>query len=1014
MKKVMISSTALDLPEHRKEVLEACLRQGFFPVMMEHLTAADTNAKAKSLEMVDEADIYLGILGYRYGYVPEDDNPDRISITEMEYDRAVDRGIPRLIFFMDKTHPLTAADMEEDTKDPVESARRKVKLEALKTRSGTDRVVGHFKSAMELRALVIQALGEHRDISKTPAHYESDIPTAPEPYIAHVYTLLQTPTLIGRQKELKLLTDWVTDADGARIMSFVAIGGTGKSAVTWHWFKHIAPQEMKPLAGQMWWSFYESDATFENFVTRALAYVTHRPLKEVREISAPDRESQLLAVINREPFLIVLDGLERLLIAYARFDAALLDDSQVGGERNLRKTIDSRVGRFMRKLAQTKNSRILLSTRLYPAELETDGGEPISGNARYQVPGLSDEDAVELWRAFGVSGARADLLPIFDSIQNHPLLIQALGGALKRYHRAPGDFDKWREANPRFDPVKIPGLSDRMAHVLKFALTELDEVARKTLQILAAFRRPTGYGALLALLVGEGKPCSNEKDLDPIFNELENRGLLGWDERANRYDLHPIVRGVIWKNLGSVDRKQIFTNLRSYFEATPMINDHRKIRTLEDLTPALGLYDALIGLKLYDEACDLFYQRIGKAMHFRLSASRQQAVLLEQLFPDGTDAKPRLSESNAQGFAFNTLGQAYKLIGQPGKAAPMIRSYIAISEEANDYENLAVGFCNMADIALQSGRLREAEFAARSGLILSRRLEKIMQAVANLDYWGTTLAVCGRTRQSLRALTHSMRIAERSLNHYRPYDSLAMRALWSEDFKEAYRWAKKALANSSVAGFMRGKIRAHRLLGIAYLGLLDFKNAENQLQEALVLSREAMLAEEELPTVTALSEIHRSNRELLLSRGVLTGFWEIAESGPYPLFYADALNVLAQIERDAGNMAAAIKAATQAYQLAWCDGPPYAYHWGLVKAQKHLEDLGAPLPEMPPFDEWNFEPMPEVEIDPDNEFNANAKPSKKSRTPSPIKTVVREEPKIGPNDPCSCGSGKKYKKCCGS
>lgn len=26
--------------------------------------------------------------------------------------------------------------------------------------------------------------------------------------------------------------------------------------------------------------------------------------------------------------------------------------------------------------------------------------------------------------------------------------------------------------------------------------------------------------------------------------------------------------------------------------------------------------------------------------------------------------------------------------------------------------------------------------------------------------------------------------------------------------------------------------------------------------------------------------------------------------------------------------------------------------------------------------------------------------------------VVREEPKIGRNDPCPCGSGKKYKKCC--
>lgn len=29
-------------------------------------------------------------------------------------------------------------------------------------------------------------------------------------------------------------------------------------------------------------------------------------------------------------------------------------------------------------------------------------------------------------------------------------------------------------------------------------------------------------------------------------------------------------------------------------------------------------------------------------------------------------------------------------------------------------------------------------------------------------------------------------------------------------------------------------------------------------------------------------------------------------------------------------------------------------------------------------------------------------------------TYVRSEPKIGRNDPCPCGSGKKYKKCCGN
>ncbi len=29
-------------------------------------------------------------------------------------------------------------------------------------------------------------------------------------------------------------------------------------------------------------------------------------------------------------------------------------------------------------------------------------------------------------------------------------------------------------------------------------------------------------------------------------------------------------------------------------------------------------------------------------------------------------------------------------------------------------------------------------------------------------------------------------------------------------------------------------------------------------------------------------------------------------------------------------------------------------------------------------------------------------------------TVRRDEPKIGRNDPCPCGSGKKFKKCCGA
>jgi preprotein translocase subunit SecA len=42
------------------------------------------------------------------------------------------------------------------------------------------------------------------------------------------------------------------------------------------------------------------------------------------------------------------------------------------------------------------------------------------------------------------------------------------------------------------------------------------------------------------------------------------------------------------------------------------------------------------------------------------------------------------------------------------------------------------------------------------------------------------------------------------------------------------------------------------------------------------------------------------------------------------------------------------------------------------------------------------------------------RPARVGGDDAPLKTVKREEPKVGRNDPCPCGSGKKYKKCHGS
>jgi hypothetical protein len=158
----------------------------------------------------------------------------------------------------------------------------------------------------------------------------------------------------------------------------------------------------------------------------------------------------------------------------------------------------------------------------------------------------------------------------------------------------------------------------------------------------------------------------------------------------------------------------------------------------------------------------------------------------------------------------------------------------------------------------------------------------------------------------------------------------------------------------------RDFVRASRLQGEAALKESRLGVAEERLNYALNRARRMNLVEEDLATAIALAELHRQKREFSAARGLLAQVWKPVERGPYLLFHADALNVLAHIERDESNRDAAIAAATKAYTLAWCDGPPYAYHHGLSNARKHLQELGASEPELPAFDESKFNPLPGV------------------------------------------------------
>jgi len=50
------------------------------------------------------------------------------------------------------------------------------------------------------------------------------------------------------------------------------------------------------------------------------------------------------------------------------------------------------------------------------------------------------------------------------------------------------------------------------------------------------------------------------------LTELEDRGLVGWHKEANRYDLHPVTRSIVWQSLSESARHEIFEELHRYFE----------------------------------------------------------------------------------------------------------------------------------------------------------------------------------------------------------------------------------------------------------------------------------------------------------------------------------------------------------------------------------------------------------------------------------------------------------------
>src|SRR6516164_9842488 len=127
------------------------------------------------------------------------------------------------------------------------------------------------------------------------------------------------------------------------------IGGLGKSALTWEWVQKRAMYAIPDLAGRAWWSFYERGTSMAAFVRHALAYITGQdPEALSKETSHYQRCQELLTELKRRPYLLVLDGFERILTAYHRWDKAQQRDDKI--DVKLRECTEPRDGELLQQL----------------------------------------------------------------------------------------------------------------------------------------------------------------------------------------------------------------------------------------------------------------------------------------------------------------------------------------------------------------------------------------------------------------------------------------------------------------------------------------------------------------------------------------------------------------------------------------------------------------------------------------------------------------------------------------
>jgi hypothetical protein len=236
--------------------------------------------------------------------------------------------------------------------------------------------------------------------------------------LVHVSGLPETyyERLVGRDAELDHLDEAWSD-DETNIVSLVADGGAGKSALVNEWLTRLRADGYRG-ADVLGWSSYSQGS--KERATAADEFLTWAPTKlglKLQTTSASAKGEAVAEALMARRALLVLDGVEPL---------------QHGPEPQAGHLKDQGLRALLRRFAaappSANHSLILLTSRVAVAHIQRfKDAAPV-----VDVERLSDEAGAELLRDNGVWGVHRDLKAASHEFGGHPLALTLLASLLKK------------------------------------------------------------------------------------------------------------------------------------------------------------------------------------------------------------------------------------------------------------------------------------------------------------------------------------------------------------------------------------------------------------------------------------------------------------------------------------------------------------------------------------------------------------------------------------------------------